>query len=813
MHTNKEEKCFFYSLLKKNKIFYNNGLREGESMLDEKISVRKLVEFILRKGNLDERKISNHTAQEGARIHRKLQKAAGDTYQKEVFLKEETTINNDKIIVEGRADGVFKEDQLWVIDEIKTSEVRFEDLSQAQIEMYYYQVMVYAYIYCMQNELFEIQVQLTYYQTVEEKITQKRRTYDWSFLKDFFDDLIKEYHKWLVFQADWRKKRNFSLTNLAFPFAKFRKGQRELASAAYKTFRNDQELFVEAPTGVGKTISTLFPALKALGEDRADRIFYLTAKTITRQAAQDALATLAVDGVQLKSITITAKDKISFLEEQDKSPEENPYAVGYYDRINDGLWDLLHQENQMTRAVIESYARKHQLSPFELSLDASLFCDVIIIDYNYLFDPKVYLRRFFENTDEDYYFLIDEAHNLVNRSKEMYSASVHYQSFKNVIKSFSKNDKKIQRSLRKIDEEFTSIKQIAQEDGWNFHHQKAPAETLTKLLLRFSELTKEWLAANPENPASEKVLDLYFEVLQFLKISELYNETYETMIKIKYHDVEIRQFCMSPAPFLSDTLNKGKASVLFSASLTPLPYYQEVLGGNREALRYRLPSPFPEENQQVLIANYIQTTYKKRSTSYYPIAQAIAEAVNAKKGNYLVFFPSYEYLDNCYEVFRQLFPDIQVVLQDTQMNEQEREDFLVKFTKKPERSLIGFCVLGGIFSEGIDLKGSRLIGSIIVGVGLPQMNHEQELIKDYFEEKEGKGFEYAYRLPGMNKVLQAAGRVIRDTDDKGIVLLLDQRFTTKQYRQLFPAHWRNMKVCYNQRQLTQELQSFWQKTK
>lgn len=779
-------------------------------MLQGKISVRNLVEFILRRGNLDNQKTtSTHTAQEGARIHRKLQKAAGETYQKEVFLKEEATVENDKIIVEGRADGIFKEDELWIVDEIKTSEVRFEDLEESQIEMYYYQAMVYAYIYCLQNDLSKIQVQLTYYQTTEEQTTRKRRSYDWSFLKDFFDNLMKEYHKWLVFQADWRRERNTTLTKLKFPYEEFRRGQRELATAAYKTLRTQQELFVEAPTGVGKTISTLFPAFKALGEDRADRIFYLTAKTITRQVAEDALDALAAEGAQVKSITITAKDKIRFVEENESNPADNPYTIGYYDRINEALWDILHSENQITRSVIEAYAKKHVLDPFELSLDVSLFCDVIIVDYNYLFDPTVYLRRFFEDNNEDYYFLVDEAHNLVNRSREMYSASIYRQSFKNVLKSFSKNDKKIQKSLRKIEEEFASIEDTAAEAGWTFHHQSASAETLIKLLFRFSELTKEWLAANPESLEQEKVLDLYFEVLHFLKINDFYDDTYETTIEIMYNDLKIRQFCMSPAPFLADTLNKGRASLLFSASLTPLTYYQEVLGGNREALRYRLPSPFPEKNQQVFIADYIQTTYKQRSNSYRPIAQTIADAVYAKKGNYLVFFPSYKYLDDCYQTFHQLFPDIDVVIQDTQMNEQEREDFLAKFNAEAKHSLVGFCVLGGIFSEGIDLKGPRLIGSIIVGVGLPQMNHEQELIKEYFDEKKGRGFEYAYQLPGMNKVLQAAGRVIRDAKDKGIILLLDQRFTTQQYRRLFPAHWQQAKVCHRPEQLKKEINAFW----
>lgn len=785
-------------------------MEEGGNMFSEKISVRHLVEFILRRGNLSSQKNSNHTAQEGAKIHRKLQKAAGENYQKEVFLKEEITVENDKIIVEGRADGIFQENEEWIIDEIKTSEVQFEELEDDQIEIYFYQAMVYAYIYSLQNHLTNIQVQLTYYQTIEEETVQRRRSYEWSFLKDFFDKLIKEYHKWLVFQKNWRDQRNKTLQQMSFPYQEFRSGQRELAAAAYKTLRSQQELFIEAPTGIGKTISTLFPAFKALGEDRADRIFYLTAKTITRQVAEDTLTVLADKGAQIKSVTITAKDKIRFPEEQEGNPDDSPYSIGYYDRINEALWDILHHENQMTRSVIESYAKKHVVSPFEFSLDISLFCDVIIGDYNYLFDPTVYLRRFFEDNSEAYYFLIDEAHNLVNRSREMYSASIHRQSFNSVFKSFSKNDKKILKNLKKIDQEFAAIEETAQESGWTFHHQKGQADTLLKLLFRFSELVKEWLAANEGNPQEEKILDLYFDVLRFLKMSDFYDETYETTIEIMYHDLKIRQFCMSPAPFLADTLHKGKASLLFSASLTPLPYYQEVLGGHREALRYRLASPFPEKNQQVFIADYIQTTYKKRNHSYQAIAQAIAEAVFAQKGNYLVFFPSYKYLDDCYQIFREQFPEIDTIVQDTQMNEKEREDFLAKFVERPTQSLVGFCVLGGVFSEGIDLKASRLVGSIIVGVGLPQMNHEQELIKEYFDEKEGKGFAYAYQLPGMNKVLQAAGRVIRDSTDKGIVLLLDQRFTTKAYRQLFPAHWQNMKICHNLAQLKQGMESFWQ---
>ncbi|MGX7195100.1 ATP-dependent DNA helicase [Enterococcus olivae] len=776
-----------------------------------KISVRKLVEFILRKGSIDNRKVSNHTAQEGARIHRKIQKESGIDYQKEVFLKTEVSVGEDTLIVEGRADGIFKKEEYWVIDEIKTSEVQFEDLPADQIELFFYQAMVYAYIYSLQNELSSIEVQLTYFQTTESLVTRQSRTFSFDFLTSFFDDLTQEYHRWLLFQDDWRRVRTTSLQALQFPYEGYRKGQRELAVAAYKTLRNQQRLFVEAPTGTGKTISTLFPAFKALGEERADRIFYLTAKTITRQVAEDALQALAEVGAETKSVTLTAKDKICFLDERKCNPDDCQYANGYYNRINEGLWDLLHHENQFTRPVIERYAKKHQLCPFELSLDVSLFCDVIIGDYNYLFDPTVYLRRFFEEPEEKYYFLIDEAHNLVNRSREMYSATLQRSAFKGLKEKLSKDYKKIHRSLNKVDQEFGAIQTIAEEENWSFHHQAPAAEGLLNQLFKFSELMKEWLAAHPEEPGLENILSVYFDCLHFLKISEFYDDHYETTIEISRYDLTIRQLCLEPAPFLQKMLDKGESSLLFSASFSPLPYYQEVLGGGEEALRYRLDSPFPIDHQQILIANYIQTTYKQRMASLPAIVETIVMMAEAKKGNYLVFFPSYKFLDDTYNLFTELFPEIPTILQDTDMNEEEREAFLAKFSEEPEESLIGFCVLGGIFSEGIDLKGTRLIGTAIVGVGLPQINPEQELIKEYFDEHKQAGFEYAYQLPGMNKVLQAAGRVIRDMEDKGTVLLLDQRFTAPRYRQLFPSHWQKAKICFRPTELAKELKNFWQK--
>lgn len=776
-----------------------------------KISVRHLVEFVLRQGDIDNRRTSNHTAQEGARIHRKLQKEAGENYQSEVFLKTEYRLGDDRLQIEGRADGLFLDGEIWTIDEIKTSAPAFEELEKGQKEVFFAQGMVYAYIYALQEELVEINVQLTYFQTTDEQITKEKRHFTLDELKSFFKDLMKEYQRWLVFQDNWRRVRNTSLEQLSFPYEEYRKGQRDLAVVAYKTLKTQQRLFVEAPTGTGKTISTLFPALKALGEDQGDRIFYLTAKTITRSVAEDALRTLKGKGAEVKSVTLTAKDKICFLEERRCNPDDCPYAKGYYDRINVALWDILHHESMLTREVLERYGRKHQICPFELSLDVSLFCDLIISDYNYLFDPIVYLRRFFEDNNEaDYYFLIDEAHNLISRSREMYSASITDEVFVQLQMLLPKQKRKIQKLLSKIISEFDLLKDLGRKEKWFYKHQQAPAEILTLLIFQLSELLQEFLVENEESTHKEQILTYYFECIRFLKISEFYDDSYETTIEIGRYQVTIKQFCINPSSFLEDTLSKGKSSLLFSASFSPIPYYQESLGGGESPLAYRVGSPFPIENQGVFIANYIQTTYQKREESLPQLVEAIHTLIDGKMGNYLVFFSSYQYLDQVLDEFKEKYPQIQTLVQDTKMSEEEREAFLEKFVEEPQKTLLGFCVLGGIFSEGIDLKGSRLIGTAIVGVGLPQMNPEQDMIKNYFTDKNNQGFEYAYQLPGMNKVLQAAGRVIRDTQDQGVVLLLDTRFTTTRYRKLFPEHWKHAQVCYQPSQLNQAIQSFWQ---
>lgn len=778
----------------------------------EKIAIRKLVEFILRKGSIDSRHTSEHTAYEGAKIHRKLQQLAGENYQKEVKLTIDLELNNQMYILEGRADGIFiNEEQQVVIDEIKTSEPAFEDLLPEQIDMFWYQAMCYGYIYCKNEKLEEILLQLTYYQTITEEITRTEKRITIDELTNFFEELMSKYEQWLIFQENWRIIRNESLQKLTFPYGDYRKGQRELAVVVYKTIISDQKLFVEAPTGTGKTISTLFPALKAIGEEKAERIFYLTAKTITRQVAEDAVEAMKQKSLKLKSVTLTAKDKICFLTERNCTPLHCPFADGYYDRLNEGLWDLLNNENQLTREIIEVYAKKHMLCPFELSLDVSLWCDLVICDYNYLFDPTVYLRRFFEEDKKikENIFLIDEVHNLVNRGREMYSASLSQNQLMAVKKLIGKGKSKLATSFQKMNKEFNKMKVLCEEEKKEFIHQISAIDSLLVSGYGLAENLKEWLAENQDFQDQKQILDFYFTLLHYLSISESYDDHYETYVNLANRDVLIKQFCIDPSYLLKLKLDKAKASILFSASLTPLDYYQEILGGGIESLRYRIPNPFPNENQLLLIGNHIRTTYKEREDSICQIVEILGKMVHQQIGNYLVFFPSYKYMDRVYEKFIEKHTDVNTLIQDSVMNEAEREAFLGEFIENPTKSLLGFCVLGGIFSEGIDLKGTRLIGTAIVGVGLPQINHEQEMIKDYYEREKKQGFQFAYQIPGMNKVLQAAGRVIRDVEDVGLVLLLDQRFSSIHYQKFFPPHWKKATVTKNNTQIELSINDFW----
>ncbi len=774
-----------------------------------KISIRNLVELVLRSGDIDNRLVSSNRMLEGTRIHQRIQKESGDKYAKEVYLSFDYQLESFTIRLEGRADGIITEPEGMVIDEIKSTARPLEYIDDEFSLLHWAQAKCYAYIYCIQNELKDIFVQLTYFQidTEEKKII--RKPFAFQELQEFMSGLLDRYLVWASMSDSWNTLRDMSIRELRFPFENYRKGQRELAVAAYKTIVQEKKLFVQAPTGIGKTISTLFPAVKAFGEQHISKIFYLTAKTITRQVAEEAFTKMRTAGLKFRTLTLTAKEKICFRDEVICNPDFCEYARGHYNRVNDALTDILQNSEYLTREIIEEYARKHRVCPFEFALDLSLWADCIICDYNYVFDPRVYLKRFFLNNDGDYAFLVDEAHNLVDRAREMFSAQISKAAFFEAKKAMKNHQPKIVKCLNRINTHMVALRKQCGQDGFVVH--KSELSDLYRLLNNFITEAEEWIVKNQNKDIEgfEQLLEVYFSAISFLKISEFFDQRYVTFIEAGRSEVRVKLFCIDPSYLLAEAVKRGKTAVFFSATLTPLSYFMDILGGDSEDYNINLCSPFDNRKLCLLVESGVSTKYKNRENSYDSIVEIIKAAAGKRKGNYLVYFPSYKYMNEVYSRFLEKYPEIETFVQESFMTEEERESFLNRFQPDKAASMVCFGVLGGIFSEGIDLKGERLIGAIIIGVGLPQISVEQDIIMDYFQRKNGMGYENAYMYPGMNKVLQAAGRVIRSESDRGMVLLVDERFSHRTYKNLFPKHWEHSRGVRSTAELQARLEQFW----
>ncbi len=774
-----------------------------------KISIRNLVELVLRSGDIDNRLVSSNRMLEGTRIHQKIQKESGDKYAKEVFLSYDYQLQGFTIRLEGRADGIISETDGIVIDEIKSTARPLEYIDDEFSLLHWAQAKCYAFIYCVQNDLDDIFVQLTYFhiETEERKII--RRAFTLNELQEYMSMLLDKYMVWASMSDSWNTLRDKSIKEFQFPFENYRKGQRELAVAVYKTVMQDKKLFVQAPTGIGKTISTLFPAVKAFGEQHISKIFYLTAKTITRQVAEEAFTKMRAGGLKFRTLTLTAKEKICFQNEVNCNPDFCEYAKGHYNRVNTALIDILNNSEYLSREIIEQYAEKHKVCPFEFALDISLWADCIICDYNYVFDPRVYLKRFFLNNEGDYAFLVDEAHNLVDRAREMFSAQISKTAFFEARKAIKNHQPQIAKVLGKINTYMISLRKQCTDDGYIIN--KGELSELYKLLNRFISEAEEWIVKNQNRGIEgfDLLLEAYFSAIAFLKISEFFDHRYVTFIETYRSEVRVKLFCIDPSFLLAEAVKRGKTAVFFSATLTPLSYFIDILGGDKDDYNINLCSPFDNSKLCLLVDDEVSTKYKNRENSYDTIVEIIKTAVDMRKGNYLVYFPSYKYMNEVYFRFNEQYPDINSFIQENSMSEEERESFLNRFQPDNTESLVCFGVLGGIFSEGIDLKGDRLIGAIIVGVGLPQISVEQDIIMDYFNRKNGMGYENAYMFPGMNKVLQAAGRVIRSEKDRGMVLLIDERFSQRNYISLFPKHWEHNIRVRSREELKTRLKNFW----
>jgi len=776
-----------------------------------RIAIKRLVEFIYRSGSIDSRFTGTDRALLGSRIHRQLQKQAGENYKSEQSLSIDICEDDILYTVYGRADGIITEDNDYIIDEIKTVSTPLEYVDENYSKAHWAQGCFYGYIVCRNNNLENIAVQLTYYNIDTDEVKRIKKLFTLKELETIVLETLVLYRKWALFTEKWKQLRNESLQKMQFPYKTYRQGQRRLAVAVYNTIKNKDRLFVCAPTGTGKTLSTVFPSLKAVGEGKADKVFYLTAKTVTGKAATDAVDLLyrKQPDLSLKMLTVTAKDKICFLEKRKCDPVSCPYAKNYFDKVNDVLYTAIEQNNVFTPELITEISEKYTLCPYELSLDISEWCDMIVCDYNYLFDPTAHLQRFFENKKGEYIFLIDEAHNLPDRAREMYSAYLDKKTFFSVKKEMEKKEKKLIKALNEINNVFIDYRHMFDDLTENRFVNESPPLELEKTLQKFVKECADYFDRNKSEPADDILLNLYFDTKFFLKILESYDDKYVTLVSKAADNVSVKLYCVDPSNQIDSRLSTGNSTVAFSATLTPVDYYRSIIGGTGRAVS--VPSPFIQNNLGLYVADGISTRYNDRTATLDEICDMLYEFINGKKGNYIVYFPSYSYMQSAVDCFTEKYPSVKITVQQQGMTDEERLHFIHQFDNVNTDGLLGFCVMGGIYGEGIDLTGERLIGCAIVGVGLPQINFQLDTLKNYYDKTGADGFAYAYQYPGMNKVMQAAGRVIRTATDRGVVLLIDSRFTTRRYLENMPPHWSHLKKVKSNTDLKNELNTFWNK--
>ena len=769
-----------------------------------RISVRNLVEFILRSGDLDSRSRAGADPEAmllGAKIHRKIQKERGGGYESEVSLSQNLEFDELTIRVEGRADGLIR-GEVPLIEEIKGV---YRDLEQMEGPdgVHLAQAKCYAAMLLHFEGQASARIRMTYVQLESDAVRSFEETFSAEELEAWFRSVAERYYAWALLLQRHREARNASAKALEFPFP-YREGQRKLVAAVYRVLHDQRILFVEAPTGVGKTMSVVFPSVRSVGEGCGERVFYLTSKTITRTVGLEAFSILRAAGLTWKLVVITAKEKICPMSEVSCNPDDCPYAKGHFDRINEAVFSLLQRESAFDRETVARAAREFTVCPFELSLDLSDWVDAVICDYNYAFDPTVRLKRFFaDGVKSGAILLVDEAHNLVDRAREMFSASLVKEHVLAAKRYFKERSPRAAKSLEKVNRLLLAEKKRCEaEPDLTGRSKEERCRLLPDVdeyvfsLMTASERMKAYFEEHPSD--DPEVTEFYFEVLSFLSASERITEKYECCSHLTEEGFAVKINCVDPSSDLQERLDQAYAAVFFSATLLPVQYYRRHLTEKEDAPAVYAESPFDPANRCVLIGRDVTTRYRARSGQMYDtIARWIRITAGAQKGNYIAFFPSYQMMEEVLRIYREKYdsPGINWVAQARWMGEEDREMFLENFAEDPRETLVAFCVMGGIFAEGIDLIGSRLIGAVVVGTGLPQVGCEKELLRSAYDKRGEDGFGYAYRVPGMNRVLQAAGRVIRTESDRGVIVLLDDRFLHAEYQGMFPLEWKERHVC------------------
>lgn len=768
-----------------------------------KLSVRELVEFIYKSGDINVKAMSADRALEGIKAHKILQSQMGESYQKEFYLKKEFEFNNILFIIEGRADGIIIENGQTTIDEIKSTYTNLDLINEDYNIAHITQAQCYAYIYGLENNLNELIVQLRYYNIDSGKTKILSRKYTIAELKDFFYGLLNMYIDWAETIINLRKEREKTVASLEFPFNEYRQGQRNFSVAVFQTIKEGKKLFAQAPTGVGKTISVLFPAIKTLNSKNNTKIYYLTAKSSTKSIALDTIKLMWHKGLKLRTTVITAKDKICLMDETKCDPEYCPYARGYYDKLNTPLKNSIKNDCLYDRDYIVNVGKLHEICPFEFSLDLAYMSDVVICDYNYYFDPRVALQRddVFKNNND--ILLIDEAHNLEDRTRSMYSPELIKEEYYDVYKLMKTINKKISSSLSNINKKFIEIKKSSDEP---FIFEEEPSD-LINALRKFAVLAEEYINDKKNENVPDELVDIYFKSTFFIKISEIADNSFCYYTESTKSKTMVKLFLIDPSTILKEILKKAWSTVFFSATLTPIKYFRYILGGSDEDYILKIKSPFEENNLKLMITSDLSMKYTVRNDNIEASCKYINEIVTERKGNYMVFFPSYSFMEKTYETYKQLFDTSNIIFQEQGINEEEQVSITDKF--KNETGVVLFTVVGGIFSEGIDLPLEKLIGAVIIGTGIPQISFERNIIKKFFDNKFNSGYDFAYKYPGFNKILQSAGRVIRTENDKGVVLLIDSRFCEKTYLKLFPEHWKHYVNINSINEIKNQISLFW----
>lgn len=761
-------------------------------------------------------------------LYYRLQSEAGAYYNLDVELCNTALLNGIYFTVSTFADGVIRKNGSVTVDKIKC--VKGKSFGYSPDSFSLAMLKCSAYFISARDSLSVVEGRVSYYNETTKKLRYFNYTFLASELKNFYLSLLER----ISYRAHLLAERELdvipSAQNAVFPYTELREGQERMIREGYGAIRKGKRIFVEAPTGTGKTMSALFPAIKALGNGYCDKIFYLTPKTQTRREAFSAAAKLHGAGCLLRTVIISAKEQVCCCPSRTMgvdnccNPKNCEFARGYYDRAEDALKEMLGSYRGYSRALILEMANKYRVCPYELSLDLSELCDVIICDYNYAFDPIVYFRRYFgaQAKNGKYVFLVDEAHNLADRARQMYSSEVRLSDFQRALETLSASDSAdIGDMISPVIYALKGIKRLCKDtiikdeygNERGFYISSSVSESIERALSVFCKKSGEWLRKNEAHLAASELRALNLGAKKYITVSEYFDKNFKFYAEICENDALARIYCVDPSEIMHSLLTRATASVMFSATLTPTEYFCDVLGGGKSSRCISLNSPFPPENLCVAVADYIDTRFDAREDNAKKFATVIAAAVTSKAGNYIAYFPSYQCLEQTYKAFSKKYPKVETVVQKKYMSAEQRDEFLSAFKEDTGHLRVGFCVLGGVFSEGVDLPGSRLIGSVIFGVGLPGLSNEKNIVKEHFDLRSDEtiGYDYAYTFPGMNNVLQAAGRVIRREEDAGIVVLADDRYATPKYRMLFPSHWQGVQFAGNASSLAEIMRRFWEK--